>query len=291
MSEGADVVSRDRRAMSGVALVFPYFRTRASTEMLFPPLGPAAPERAPQAGRRRGARLRLHLQLPRGAASTTSSPGGPPIVGISEHGEPDRQHAAGRRGAPRAPAGRPAGRRRAAADRVPGPLSAARRRSSSAARRTSASPRSAATTSRAGHAGDDLGDLPLATYAGLVADGGGLARRQPAGAPLGGGDRRLSPARPRRLRPRAPTRRAWRDRPGHRPTSLIATLGCPYGCEFCSKPVFGDVVRRRALDSGVRGDRGHRPPRLRRPVDRRRHLHARSPLPRGVLPPRRAAAA
>ncbi len=27
--------------MSGVALVFPYFRTRARTEVLFPPLGPA----------------------------------------------------------------------------------------------------------------------------------------------------------------------------------------------------------------------------------------------------------
>ena len=27
--------------MAGVALVFPYFRTRAPTEMLFPPLGAA----------------------------------------------------------------------------------------------------------------------------------------------------------------------------------------------------------------------------------------------------------
>ena len=36
---------------------------------------------------------------------------------------------------------------------------------------------------------------------------------------------------------------------GHRPTTLLATLGCPYGCEFCSKPVFGGDVRLRPLDA------------------------------------------
>jgi len=32
-------------------------------------------------------------------------------------------------------------------------------------------------------------------------------------------------------------------------TSIIVTLGCPFDCDFCSRPVFGDVVRRRRLDS------------------------------------------
>ena len=28
----------------------------------------------------------------------------------------------------------------------------------------------------------------------------------------------------------------------------MVTLGCPFACDFCSKPVFGSVVRRRSLD-------------------------------------------
>jgi len=43
--------------------------------------------------------------------------------------------------------------------------------------------------------------------------------------------------------------RVWREKTGRTPTSLIVTLGCPYGCDFCSKPIFGDAVRRRPLDS------------------------------------------
>ena len=93
---------------------------------------------------------------------------------------------------------------------------------------------------------DDLGGLPLATYSGLVADGGGLRIDNPpvhhsqeeiAGFPLpdrGDFDHRAYQG-------------AWAPT-GHRPTTLIATLGCPYGCEFCSKPVFGDAVRLRPLD-------------------------------------------
>ena len=41
---------------------------------------------------------------------------------------------------------------------------------------------------------------------------------------------------------------AWREKTGHAPTSIIVTLGCPYGCDFCSKPIFGSAVRRRPLD-------------------------------------------
>ena len=42
---------------------------------------------------------------------------------------------------------------------------------------------------------------------------------------------------------------AWFEKNGTRPASLITSLGCPFGCEFCSKPVFGSVVRRRGLDA------------------------------------------
>ena len=93
---------------------------------------------------------------------------------------------------------------------------------------------------------DELDGLPLATYSGLVADRGGLRIDNPpvhhsqeeiAGFPLpdrGDFDHRAYQG-------------AWAST-GHRPTTLIATLGCPYGCEFCSKPVFGDAVRLRPLD-------------------------------------------
>ena len=40
----------------------------------------------------------------------------------------------------------------------------------------------------------------------------------------------------------------WREETGYAPASIIVTLGCPYGCDFCSKPIFGSAVRRRPLD-------------------------------------------
>ena len=48
----------------------------------------------------------------------------------------------------------------------------------------------------------------------------------------------------------APTSASGRPT-GYRPTTLLATLGCPYDCEFCSKPVFGNAVRRRPLDAVI----------------------------------------
>jgi anaerobic magnesium-protoporphyrin IX monomethyl ester cyclase len=43
--------------------------------------------------------------------------------------------------------------------------------------------------------------------------------------------------------------KAWREKTGYAPTSIIVTLGCPYGCDFCSKPIFGSAVRRRSLEA------------------------------------------
>ena len=44
---------------------------------------------------------------------------------------------------------------------------------------------------------------------------------------------------------------AWVQKTGRKPTSLVVTLGCPYACDFCSKPVFGNEVRHRDLDTVV----------------------------------------
>jgi anaerobic magnesium-protoporphyrin IX monomethyl ester cyclase len=41
---------------------------------------------------------------------------------------------------------------------------------------------------------------------------------------------------------------AWLDRDGSKTTSIMVTLGCPFDCDFCSRPVFGHVYRRRSLD-------------------------------------------
>ena len=42
---------------------------------------------------------------------------------------------------------------------------------------------------------------------------------------------------------------AWSEKTGMKPTSLVVTLGCPYACDFCSKPVFGNEVRHRDQDT------------------------------------------
>jgi anaerobic magnesium-protoporphyrin IX monomethyl ester cyclase len=41
---------------------------------------------------------------------------------------------------------------------------------------------------------------------------------------------------------------AWLEKDGTRTTSLMVTLGCPFNCDFCSRPVFGHVYRKRNLD-------------------------------------------
>jgi anaerobic magnesium-protoporphyrin IX monomethyl ester cyclase len=43
--------------------------------------------------------------------------------------------------------------------------------------------------------------------------------------------------------------REWFQKSGSKTTSIMTTLGCPFNCDFCSKPVFGNLFRRRNLDS------------------------------------------
>jgi anaerobic magnesium-protoporphyrin IX monomethyl ester cyclase len=42
--------------------------------------------------------------------------------------------------------------------------------------------------------------------------------------------------------------RAWQEKDGTRTTSIMVTLGCPFDCDFCSRPVFGSIYRKRDLD-------------------------------------------
>jgi anaerobic magnesium-protoporphyrin IX monomethyl ester cyclase len=41
----------------------------------------------------------------------------------------------------------------------------------------------------------------------------------------------------------------WYQKTGSKTTSLMTTFGCPFNCDFCSKPVFGNLFRRRNLDT------------------------------------------
>jgi anaerobic magnesium-protoporphyrin IX monomethyl ester cyclase len=41
----------------------------------------------------------------------------------------------------------------------------------------------------------------------------------------------------------------WLQLDGTKTTSLLTTLGCPFHCDFCSRPIFGNRFRRRSLDS------------------------------------------
>ena len=91
-----------------------------------------------------------------------------------------------------------------------------------------------------------VGDLPLEQYAGLVIDRDGV---RVDNAPVHHSAEQIAafPLPDRGDFDHLAYQRAWAPA-GHRPTTLLATLGCPYGCEFCSKPVFGDQVRLRPLD-------------------------------------------
>ena len=120
---------------------------------------------------------------------------------------------------------------------------------------------------------DDLGELALDGYAGLFVQADGLHVDNPV---VHHGERELAsfPLPDRSDFDHAAYQREWLRLSGHKVTSLLATLGCPHSCDFCSRPVFGDVVRHRDLDSvfaEIDADPGAR---LRRPLDRRRHLHA-----------------
>ncbi len=41
--------------------------------------------------------------------------------------------------------------------------------------------------------------------------------------------------------------KAWLEKNGSRTTSIMITLGCPFDCDFCSRPVFGHLYRKRNL--------------------------------------------
>ena len=258
--------------MSRVALVFPYFRTRAATELLFPPLGAAT--LAAQL-RRLGIDtqgVRRHLRHLRAAQRR---PGRLPPGHRRRllHGQPDRHHAARRGDGQDEPAAGPARRRRALAHRVPGPLHAAlRRRVPRRGRRelpafcrdyfAARGPRRGSASCRSPTTAASSSPRPRP------------ARGQRRPSTTAESELATFPLPDRSDFDHAAYQQEWLQKTGSKATSIIVTLGCPYGCDFCSKPIFGSAVRRRDLDAVFAEIAQIRGARLRQPVDRRRHLHA-----------------
>ena len=42
---------------------------------------------------------------------------------------------------------------------------------------------------------------------------------------------------------------AWLEKGEGKTASLMTTLGCPFDCDFCSRPIFGNRFRRRDLEA------------------------------------------
>jgi anaerobic magnesium-protoporphyrin IX monomethyl ester cyclase len=89
--------------------------------------------------------------------------------------------------------------------------------------------------------------LPLAEYAGLYVERDGVQADNP---PIHYSERELNafPLPCRGDFDHAAYQDAWYQRDGTKTTSIITTLGCPFNCDFCSRPVFGNLFRRRDLE-------------------------------------------
>jgi anaerobic magnesium-protoporphyrin IX monomethyl ester cyclase len=93
-----------------------------------------------------------------------------------------------------------------------------------------------------------LADLPLDTYDGLFIRNHGLRVDNPT-VHYSESQLETFPLPDRSDFDHAAYQKEWFDKTGSRPTSIIVTLGCPYDCDFCSKPIFGNVLRHRSLDA------------------------------------------
>jgi len=93
-----------------------------------------------------------------------------------------------------------------------------------------------------------LRELPLETYGGLFIHNHQLQVKNPA-IHYKEQDIQLFPLPDRSDFDHAAYQKVWLEKNGSKTTSIMLTLGCPFNCDFCSRPVFGNVFRRRNLDA------------------------------------------
>jgi anaerobic magnesium-protoporphyrin IX monomethyl ester cyclase len=92
-----------------------------------------------------------------------------------------------------------------------------------------------------------LGELPLESYAGLFVQQNGLQIDNPA-VHYSEQELETFPLPDRSGFDHTAYQKVWSGQDGSKTTSIITTLGCPFSCDFCSRPVFGSRFRRRNLD-------------------------------------------
>jgi anaerobic magnesium-protoporphyrin IX monomethyl ester cyclase len=89
--------------------------------------------------------------------------------------------------------------------------------------------------------------LPLETYPGLFMQMDGLHVDNPV-AHYREAELATFPLPDRSSFDHAAYQQVWLEQDGSKTTSILTTLGCPFSCDFCSRPVFGSLFRRRDLD-------------------------------------------
>ncbi len=99
-----------------------------------------------------------------------------------------------------------------------------------------------------GDSGQKLLDLPLDTYDGLYINQNGHRVDNPTIHYLQE-EIQLFPFPDRSDFNHAKYQKIWLDKNGSKTTSIMLTMGCPFDCDFCSRPIFGNVFRRRDLDA------------------------------------------
>jgi anaerobic magnesium-protoporphyrin IX monomethyl ester cyclase len=92
-----------------------------------------------------------------------------------------------------------------------------------------------------------LKELPLESYAGLFLQQNGFQIENPT---VHYQEKELEsfPLPYRGDFDHATYQEVWTAQNGSKTTSIIMTLGCPFSCDFCSRPIFGSLFRRRNLD-------------------------------------------
>jgi anaerobic magnesium-protoporphyrin IX monomethyl ester cyclase len=231
---------------SRVAIVFPYFRTRSPTEMLLPPLGAAT--LAAQL-RQRG----LEAKIFDGTFGTESGihealvDYQPDVVGIysmlSLSRNTFRLAQMVRTSLPESlvVAGGPMPT--LYPERYGTPFDAVFRGESDLS-----FPRFCQDFARLSGSRNHLGDMPLGSYDGLFIAADGVQIENPA-VHYSEKDIGSFPLPDRSDFDHGAYQRVWLGATGAKTTSIMTTLGCPFDCDFCSKPVFGDAFRRRDMDA------------------------------------------
>jgi len=92
-----------------------------------------------------------------------------------------------------------------------------------------------------------LNELPLENYSGLFIRRDGLQMENPT-IHYPGKELESFPLPYRGDFDHAAYQDVWNRQTGAKTTSIILTLGCPFSCDFCSRPIFGSLFRRRKLD-------------------------------------------